>query len=72
MIRLLKSASRLSGKADKEFADSVLEVSIGINRHVIKASRYRGSEHFLNGVTLVVPAVLVVLNNYMPEGCIIV
>lgn len=36
MIRLLESVGRLSGKADKEFADSVLEVSIGANKHVIK------------------------------------
>ena len=36
MIRLLENVGRLSGKADKEFADSVLEVSIGANRHVIK------------------------------------
>ena len=36
MIRLLKSASGLSGKMDKEFADSVLEVSIGANKHVIE------------------------------------
>ncbi len=36
MVRLLESVGRLSGKADKEFADSVLEVSIGANRNVIE------------------------------------
>lgn len=36
MVRLLESAGKLSGKADKEFADSVLEVSIGANKHVIQ------------------------------------
>lgn len=36
MVRLLESVERLSGKADKEYADSVLEVSIGANKHVIE------------------------------------
>ena len=36
MVRLLERAGRLSGKADQEFADSVLEVSIGANKQVIK------------------------------------
>lgn len=36
MVRLLESAGKLSGKADKEFADSVLEVSIGANKHMIQ------------------------------------
>lgn len=48
------------------------QVRNALEWYVIKASRYRGIEHFLNGVTLVVPAVLVVLNNYMSEECIIV
>ena len=36
MVRLLESAGKLSGKADKEFTDSVLEVSIGANKHMIQ------------------------------------
>lgn len=48
------------------------QVRNALEWYVIKASRYRGIEHFLNGVTLVVPAVLVVLNQYMPEKCITV
>lgn len=36
MVRLLERVRQLSGKTDKEFADSVLEVSIGANRHVIE------------------------------------
>ncbi len=36
MVRLLERVRRLSGKADKEFADSVLEVSIGANKYVIE------------------------------------
>lgn len=35
MKRLLKSVTGLSGKADREFADSVLEVSVGANKQVI-------------------------------------
>lgn len=34
--KLLESIDRLSGRADKEFAVSALEVSIGVNKHVIK------------------------------------
>ena len=29
MVRLIESAEKLTGKAEREFADSVLEVSIG-------------------------------------------
>ncbi len=36
MVRLLERVRRLSGKVDKEFADSVLEVSIGANKYVIE------------------------------------
>lgn len=36
MIKLLESVDRLTEKADKEFADSVLEVSIGANKQVIE------------------------------------
>ena len=36
MVRLLERAGRLSGKADQEFADSVLEVSIEANKQVVK------------------------------------
>lgn len=36
MVRLLERVGRLSGKADQEFADSVLEVSIGANKQVVK------------------------------------
>ncbi len=36
MARLLKSVESLTEKADKEFADSVLEVSIGANKQVIE------------------------------------
>ena len=36
MVRLLESVDRLTEKADKEFADSVLEVSIGANKQVIE------------------------------------
>ena len=36
MVRLLKSVEGLTEKADKEFADSVLEVSIGANKQVIE------------------------------------
>ena len=36
MARLLERAGRLSGKADQEFADSVLEVSIEANKQVVK------------------------------------
>lgn len=36
MVRLIESAERLTGKAEREFADSVLEVSIGANRQVIE------------------------------------
>lgn len=36
MAKLLERAGRLSGKVDQEFADSVLEVSIGANKQVVK------------------------------------
>ena len=36
MVRLIESAEKLTGKAEREFADSVLEVSIGANRQVIE------------------------------------
>ncbi|MCM1124882.1 MAG: hypothetical protein NC429_00240 [Lachnospiraceae bacterium] len=36
MVKLLKSIDRLTEKDDKEFADSVLEVSIGANKQVIE------------------------------------
>ena len=36
MLRLLKETGRLSGKAEKEYADSVMEVSIGANKQVIE------------------------------------
>ncbi len=36
MVNLLKSVDRLTEKADKEFADSVLEVSIEANKQVIE------------------------------------
>ena len=43
MVNLLKSVDRLTEKADKEFADSVLEVSIRANRHVVDELRGDGS-----------------------------
>lgn len=36
MVKLLESVGRLKEKTDKEFADSVLEVSIGANKQVIE------------------------------------
>ena len=36
MVRLIESTEKLTGKAEKEFADSVLEVSIGANVQVIE------------------------------------
>lgn len=36
MVKLLESVEGLTEKADKEFADSVLEVSIGANKQVIE------------------------------------
>ena len=36
MIRLIECAEKLTGKAVREFADSVLEVSIGANKQVIE------------------------------------
>lgn len=36
MVRLIESVEKLTGKAEREFADSVLEVSIGANRQVIE------------------------------------
>lgn len=36
MVKLLESVGRLTEKTDKEFADSVLEVSIGANKQVIE------------------------------------
>ncbi len=36
MVKLLEQVERLSEKADKEFADSVLEVSIGANKKVVE------------------------------------
>ncbi len=36
MVRLLESVGRLSGKAEREYADSVLEVSVGANKQVIE------------------------------------
>ena len=36
MVRLIESAEKLTGKAEREFADSVLEVSIGANKQVIE------------------------------------
>lgn len=36
MVKLLERVERLTEKADKEFADSVLEVSIGANKQVIE------------------------------------
>mgnify|MGYP001025883843 FL=1 len=36
LVRLIESTEKLTGKAEKEFADSVLEVSIGANVQVIE------------------------------------
>ena len=36
LVRLIESTEKLTGKAEKEFADSVLEVSIGANKQVIE------------------------------------
>lgn len=36
MVRLLERVEKLSGKEEREFADSVLEVSVGANRQVIE------------------------------------
>ena len=48
MVRLIESTEKLTGKAEKEFADSVLEVSIGANVQVIEElmgdGRKRGIE----------------------------
>ena len=39
MLELFKSISKLSGKADREFADSVLEISIGANKQIMEELR---------------------------------
>lgn len=36
MVRLLEQVGKLSGKVEREYADSVLEVSVGANRNVIE------------------------------------
>ncbi len=43
MLELFKSISKLSGKADREFADSVLEISIGANKQIME--ELRGEEN---------------------------
>lgn len=48
------------------------QVRNALEWYVIKASRYRTIEHILNGVTLIVPAVLVILNKCVPDDCIVV
>ncbi|MCI9094945.1 MAG: hypothetical protein HFI97_05180 [Lachnospiraceae bacterium] len=42
MVRLLERVEKLSGKEEREFADSVLEVSVGANRQVIEELRGDG------------------------------
>ncbi len=37
--------------------------------YVIKASRYRLFEYILNALTLIVPAVLMILNKCVPDNC---
>lgn len=43
MLELFRSISKLSGKADREFADSVLEISIGANKQIME--ELRGEEN---------------------------
>ena len=43
MFELSKSISKLSGKADRELADSVLEISIGANKQIME--ELRGEEN---------------------------
>lgn len=45
------------------------QVGNALEWYVIKANRYRLFEYILNMLTLIVPAVLVVLNNCLPDDC---
>lgn len=45
------------------------QVSNALEWYVIKATRYRMIEYILNGVTLVVPAILLLLNKYVENDC---
>ena len=45
------------------------QVSNALEWYVIKAARYRMLEYILNGVTLVVPAILVLLNKCVENDC---
>lgn len=47
------------------------QVRNALEWYVIKACRYRTMEHILNGVTLAVPALLVILNKCVPGDCIV-
>lgn len=46
------------------------QVGNALEWYVIKANRYRMFEYILNLLTLIVPAVLIILNNCLPENCI--
>lgn len=67
MVRLLESVLRLSGKADKEFADSVLEVSVGANRNVIE--ELMGSDNMCQALMEIMePQLLLKENQWREEG----
>ena len=67
MVRLLESVGRLSEKADKEFADSVLEVSIGANRNVIE--ELMGDDNMCQALMEIMePQLLLKENEWREEG----
>ena len=67
MVRLLESVLRLSGKADKEFADSVLEVSVGANRNVIE--ELMGGDNMCQALMEIMePQLLLKENQWREEG----
>lgn len=67
MVRLLESVGRLSEKADKEFADSVLEVSIGANRGVME--ELKGDENMCQALMEIMePQLLIKENEWREEG----
>lgn len=45
------------------------QVGNSLEWYVIKANRYRLFEYTLNLLTIIVPAVLIILNNFLPENC---
>ena len=67
MLELFKSISKLSGKADREFADSVLEISIGANKQIME--ELRGEENMCQALMEIMePQITEKLDEAQREG----